>query len=114
MVNSHIKIQWLGVRKDSGRGAVWGWFTEVGKREEPLPRWAHGEGNPEPKAHMFYGRIGKELHILEFDLTDGFIEMMKGYQNNYKTAEAEKVMARWGKRFEEDLSMYLLMLKMKG
>jgi hypothetical protein len=112
-MSPHIKIHWIGVRKDSGRGAVWGWFTETGKREEPLPRY-DWDKTPQPKCHMFYGRIGKELHIIEFDLTNEFLTMMQGMQNNYRTSDAEKVMSKWGKRFEEDLSMYLLMLKMKG
>lgn len=113
MGNSLIKIHWIGIRKDSGRGAVWGWFTEVGKPEGPLDRYWRDE-KPQNKCHMFYGRIGKQLHITEFELTSEFLAMIKGMENNYRTADAEKVMSRWGKRFEEDLSMYLLMLKMKG
>lgn len=112
-MSPHIKIHWIGVRKDSGRGAVWGWFTETGKPEEPLIYY--GRDKPEdPKCHMFYGRIGKELHIIESDLTNEFLEMMKNMKNNYRTADPEKVTSRWGKRFEDDLGMYLLMLKIKG
>jgi len=114
-MSPHIKIHWIGVRKDSGRGAVWGWFTETGKPEEPAPRYSwSGNKEPHAKCHMFYGRIGKELHIVESELTPEFLNMINGMQKNYRTADAEKVTSRWGKRFEEDLSMYLLMLKMKG
>lgn len=108
-----ITIHWIGVRKDSGKGAVWGWFTEVGKPVDPISQYWRNE-RPENKCHMFYGRIGKELHIIESDLTFDFLSMINNMKKNYRTADAEKITSRWGKRFEEDLSMYLLMLKMKG
>jgi hypothetical protein len=114
-MSNHIKIHWVGTRKDSGRGSVWGWFTETGKRETPLPYYYRDNDDPpKPKCHMFYGSIGKELHIIEFELTTEFLAMMDAKQKNFRTADAEKLVTRWGKRFEEDLSMYLLMLKMKG
>lgn len=113
-MSPHIVIHWIGVRKDSGRGAVWGWFTETDKPMEPIPSYGRPSGVGDAKCHMFYGRIGKELHIIEFDLTFEFLTMVKGMEKNYRTADVEKVTSRWGKRFREDLSMYLLMLKMKG
>lgn len=110
---AHIKIHWIGTRKDSNRGAVWGWFTETGKPEEPLLYYGR-DACPDPKCHMFYGRIGRELHIVEFGLTNEFLAMIDTMKKNYKTSEPEKVIPRWGNRFNEDLSMYLMMLKIKG
>lgn len=109
-----INIQWIGSRRDSGRGAVWGWFTETGKRETPIigTNW---DREPEPKCHMFYGRIGKKLHILECSLTHEFLTMIEGTKKNYRTVEnPEKLAARWGGEFTSDLGMYLTMLKLKG
>lgn len=109
-----IKIHWVGSRKDSGRGAVWGWFTEIGKKEEPIigSNWNR---ESEPKCHMFYGRIGKKLHIIEFELTHSFLNMIEGSKKNYRTVEdPEKLVARWGSEFTSDLGMYLTMLKLKG
>jgi hypothetical protein len=111
-MSPHIVIHWIGVRKDSGRGAVYGWFTETGKPDKPLPYYYRDEEKA-PRCYIFYGRIGKELHIIESELTPEFITTMDGMKKNYRTEDPAKVTSRWGKRFEEDLSMFLLMLKMK-
>ena len=109
-----VKIQWVGFRKNSTRGAVCGWFTETDKSASPIIRFSYNNSDPEVKCHMFYGYIGKELYITEENLTHEFLSMVETRKNNYKTVDAEKIISRWGRKFNEDLSMYLLMLKLKG
>jgi len=111
-MSPHINVHWIGIRKDSNRGSVCGWFTEVGKR--PTPYMYSHPNDPTIYCHMFYGRIGKELHIVPFELTSDFISMINSKQSNYKTVDIEKITSKWGKRFDEDLSMYLTMLRLRG
>jgi hypothetical protein len=115
-MSPHIKIQWLGTRKDSGRGSVWAWFTETGKRAEPLLFYERNRDSAiMPYCHVLWGSLGKKLHIQEFELTDEFLTMAKARSNNFKQQpDPTKVISKWGKTFDEELSMYLLMLKMKG
>jgi len=109
-MSPHVVIHWIGIRKDSGRGSVWGWFTETGKRVVPLSIY---DDLPTPHCYAFWGSIGKKLHIEEFDLTHEFLQTAETKKKNFRQADATKVTSRWGKNFEEEFSMYLLLLKMK-
>jgi hypothetical protein len=111
---SHISIQWMGIRKDSGRGSIWAWFTETGKPCIPPSKYRI---DPEEKiyyCHVIWGSIGKKCQIETYKLTDEFLQWAQARSNNYKQIDPEKVTNRWGKSFNEELSMHLLLLKMKG
>jgi len=110
----HIVIHWMGFRKDSGRGSVWAWFTEVGKPVQPIPNYGYGSWPDYVACHVIWGSIGKKPQIEEHELTEHFLQEVRVRSNNYKPIDPEKVIHRWGKVFNEELSMYLLLLKMKG
>ena len=114
-MSPHVKIQWIGIRKDSGRGSVWGWFTETGKKEFPNRNSSYSHIPEDPVfCHVFWGSIGKKMHIEQRELTYEFLSEVKTRTKNFKEQAAEKTTSRWGKVFEEEFSMYLLLLKMKG
>jgi hypothetical protein len=113
-MGSNIDIQWIGHRKDgSSRGAIYGWFVEIGKPCEPPPRWYRGE-DEHPCAYIFRGRIGKKMHIEERFLTDAFLAEIESVKKNFKTVDAEKTTKNWGKAFDEELSMFVMLLKLKA
>ena len=113
-MSPHIQIHWIGVRKDAGRGAVWAWFTEVGKPASPIPKYGYGSWPDYVGCHVLWGSIGKKCHIEEHSLTEEFLTEARVRSNNFKQADPEKIIPRLGRVFDEELSMYLLMLKMKG
>lgn len=112
-MSPHVNIHWIGIRKDSGRGSVWGYFTQVGKKDTPNSYWAPPEEKI-PVCYEFWGSIGKKMHIRERDFTLDFVKEAQAKGKNYKEADPNKVMSRWGKVFEEEFSMHLMMLVMKG
>lgn len=113
-MDTSIEIQWIGHRKDgSKRGAIYGWFIEKGKPAVPLTPWECRSG-PEAKAYVFRGRIGKKMHIEEKELTDAFMSELSSLKKNYKTVEIEKVINNWGSVFNEELSMFVMLLKLKA
>ena len=114
-MSPHIVIQWMGIRKDSGRGAVWAWFTETGKPITPNPTYAYGLSPlPRVHCHVIWGSIGKKPQIEEHELTFEFLQDVRSRANNFRQVDPEKIIPRWGKYFNEEISMYLLLLKMKG
>ena len=114
-MSSLVTIHYLGQRKDGGKGAIWGYFTEVGKPDSPNPRYGYyGDERPMVYCHVFWGRLGKKLHIECKELTFEFLDEAKAKKKNFKQVEQEKVLPRWGKDFEEEFSMYLLTLKLRG
>ncbi len=113
-MSPHATIHWMGFRKDASRGSVWGWFTQTGKRAEPIPTYGNPNNVVQPKCYVFWGSIGKKLHIEEMELTFAFLETVKDKKKNYRQVDSVKITSRWGKVFDEEFSMYLLMLVMKG
>jgi hypothetical protein len=115
-MSSHIKIQWVGHRKDgSKKGSVWGWFTETGKAEEPSRRYySGGQREEDPPCYVFWGRIGKIMYIEQRFITTEFLAEATAKTRNFRSQEPDKIMGRWGKVFDEELSMYILTLKLKG
>jgi hypothetical protein len=113
-MSSHITIHYLGQRKDSGKGAIWGYFTEVGKPDKPKFNYYTNSPEPNVYCHVFWGRLGKKLHIECKELTIGFLDEAEAKKKNFKQVEQEKVLPRCGKDFEEEFSMYLLTLKLRG
>lgn len=108
-----IKVHWMGYRKNSGRGAVWTWFTESNKKDEPNSTYWK-DTLPPVECHIAWGNIGKKLHFEPRELTYDFLLEAKSLSNNFRQVEPEKFVTRWGKSFNEELSMYLLFLKLKG
>lgn len=113
-INS-INIRWLGTRKDSSsRGAIAGWFVETGQPTAPRNIWEERDLGC-ARAYTFRGKIGKKMIIEERILNSNFIHEMQGLQKNYRTAlDPEKVMNSWGSALNEELSMFIVMLKLKG
>ena len=114
-----IDIQWVGHRKDgSPKGAVLGWFVKTGTPNTPPEKyWSLGGLKREAKeniAYVFWGRIGKKLHIEERSITDEFLDEMRAKESNYKQVSTEKIASKWGKLFEEEFSMQALMMKVRG
>lgn len=113
-MSPHIKIQWIGHRKDgSKRGSVWGWFTETGKAEEPIHRYLRAESS-DPLCYVFWGRIGKTMYIEQKFITSEFLAEAGTKSKNFKMQDPEKITSRWGSVFDEELSMYIMTLKLKG
>lgn len=112
-MSQHVDIHWVGIRKNSGRGSIWGWFTEVGKEHTPGHRNSYYE-EPTPSCYIFWGSIGKKMHIEERELTYEFLNEVRLKSKNFKEEDPKKIIAQWGKIFDEEFSMYLLMLKIKG
>jgi len=115
-MSAHIKIQWVGHRKDgSKKGSVWGWFTEVDKAERPVFYRGYGPADEEdPPCYVFWGRIGKTMHIEQRFITAEFLAEAAAKSKNFKMQDPAKIMSRWGSVFNEELSMYILTLKLKG
>ena len=114
-----IKIHWMGLRKDSGRGSIWGYFTEVGKETEPFFVYAlHSSGGKSQwvyqPCYVFRGKIGKSLIIEEGLLSNEFLNSIPGIAKNYRQVEPAKITAKWGSALDEELSMFLTMRKLRG
>lgn len=111
-----VEIQWVGFRKDGDRGSVFGWFVETG--HPSVPAYDYGYmGRPEPLDRLAYtmrGRIGKQLHIEEHLLTNEFISEMRAKQKNFRADTPARIMAKWGKTFDEEFSMFQMMMKLKA
>jgi hypothetical protein len=111
---SDIDIQWVGFRKDSSsRGAIVGWFVPAGYPKSPLPPWEERQNGGPAVAFMFRGKIGKKLIVEEHILTAEFVRSFKTYEKNYKTIEPEKIAKTWGGLVNEELSMSILMMRLK-
>lgn len=122
-----ITIHWLGIRKDSGRGAIWGYFTLAGADEISFPRMAHTwsysdqenknlcpDGYIRHYCYTFTGKIGKSIHIERKLYTPELASEMMSKQKNYKPADVEKLTSRWGSAIDEELSMYLTYATLRG
>jgi len=114
-MSPHANIQWIGIRKDSGKGSVWGYFIQAGKPDRVITRvrWFPND-LPDPICHEFFGKIGKKLTIIERIYDTDFLLEVRAKQKNYKEANPEKITARWGKNLQDDFDMYLTMLLLKG
>ena len=93
---------------------MWGWFTEAGKLEEPGRRYYGKPLTEDPPCYVFWGRIGKTMHIEQKFITSEFLSEVATKSRNFKMQDPEKIMSRWGSVFNEELSMYILTLKLKG
>lgn len=115
-MSPHIKIHWIGIRKDSGRGSVWGYFTQAGKKDTPNYEHEYYRTVPEaiPMCYEFRGSIGKKIHFIERELTNEFLAEVTTKKKNYRPADSEKIISRWGKSFEEEFSMQIMMMVIKG
>lgn len=113
-MNPHIVIHWIGHRKDgSNRGSVWGWFTEAGKPDAPIHRYLRAEST-DPHCYVFWGRIGKTMYIEQRFITSEFMDEAAAKAKNFKMQDPEKITSRWGKVFKDELSMYIMTLKLRG
>lgn len=111
-MSPHIEIQWLGVRKDSGRGAVWGWFTLAGSPTEPR-RGYRSDDSTEHRCYYIAGKIGKRPQVIEAELTDDFLDFAESMKKNYRTVlYVKKLTSKWGKSFDEEISMTVLLSKL--
>ncbi len=111
---SSISIQWMGYRKDGGKGTVVGWFVPTGYPARPLNRWERDPNDPSPEvAYFFRGRVGKKLVIEEKELTFEFMQSFKTFEKNYRTVEPDKITKIWGTAINEELSQFILMMKLK-
>lgn len=109
MALSDIDIQWMGYRKDGGKGTVVGWFVRAGTHSTP----SHRAGDTPRVAYFFRGRVGKKLVIEEHALTYEFIQSFKTFEKNYRTVEPEKITKIWGSAINDELSQFILMMKLK-
>lgn len=113
-----ITIHWMGFRKDSGRGSIWGYFTEKSKPTEKV--WDYGDmpgtkaGYIYPACYMFRGKIGKSLTIEETTMSDAFLESVGSISKNYRQCDPKKITAKWGSALDEELGMFLTMCKLRG
>ena len=110
-----IKVQWIGLRKDASKGSICGWFTLQGKPETPMTRYYNGQlQEVEIVCYEFSGKLGKTLKIEKRLLTSEFLNEIASKKKNFREQLPEKIMAKWGKALDEDLSMFLTMVKLRG
>lgn len=114
-MSPYINLLKIGFRKDGGKGSVWGYFTEIGKPETPrdLNTWYPPEYK-NPVCHVFRGKIGKTLYIEECDFTSDFVEFYSDKVKNYKFFEPNQISHRWCKSFDNEIDMYITILKLRG
>lgn len=113
-VKSLIVVRWVGVRKDSGRGSVWGYFTMAGARDHPLNSWENYDGKPHPACYVFRGKIGKSLIIEETELTIEFLNSVSVKEKNFKAQDSAKMLSRWGDTLTTELEQFVMFLRLKG
>jgi hypothetical protein len=112
-----INIHWMGIRKDSGKGSIWGYFTEVGKSTDA--HFVYGyNGNKSywvfQPCYIFRGKIGKSLIIEEGLLSNDFLASISGVAKNYRECDPKKITSKWGAALDEELGMFLTMSKLRG
>jgi hypothetical protein len=113
-MSEFIQIQWVGHRKDgSSRGAIAGWFIRTGDFAVPACNYWDTEAEIR-RAYIFWGRIGTTLHIEERTLTSDFLDHMKAKTSNFKQVDPAKIMSKWGKSFNDELSMQIMVMKLRG
>ncbi len=110
-----ITVKWMGYRKDANKGSVWGWFVFNGKPDSPLPSYVPFNEEPvTPDCYILSGKIGKSLVIERRILNYEFLEEAKFKLKNFKQLDdPSKIMAKWGKPLDEELSMFLLAEKLR-
>jgi hypothetical protein len=110
-----IRVQWVGLRKDANKGSICGWFTLVGQPETPMTRYYNGQLQElEVFCYEFSGKLGKSLRIEKRLLTSEFLTEVGSKRKNFKEQDSTKIMAKWGKSLDEDLSMFLTMERLRG
>jgi len=121
-----INIHWLGIRKDSGRGSIWGYFTLAGKPDLEVPQKAGWydvhTNNPliDPDGiighycYVFSGKIGKKINIEKRLYTAELQEEICSKQKNFRAADIEKTSSKWGAAIDEELSMFLTYAVLAG
>ncbi len=120
LIESNIDIQWVGHRKDgSSRGSIFGWFVRRGDFNTPsndyVYDWTIGKNvAAEPRtAYVIRGRIGKALHIEEHILTQEFLKDMQAKEKNFKRVEHVTLLTKWGTVFNEEMNMFITMMKLR-
>jgi hypothetical protein len=108
-------LHWVGFRKDSNNGKIWGYFTE--KEYIVKPDWSYGTPYSVTPAtcFIFFGSIGETLTIEERK-TDDMAELVRGKRANYKTMEPNKmirVITSWP-QFNSEVGMFLTYRKLAG
>jgi hypothetical protein len=113
-MDKYITIQWAGHRNDSSpRGSVIGWFVKTGDHIVPALDWTViGLPLEFRYAYLFWGKIGNKLYIEKKILDREFISMIQSKAKNYKQIDPLKMMARWGKSFNDELSMQIMVMKL--
>lgn len=110
-----IEVQWLGLRKDAGKGSIWGWFVPAGKPNRPIDMYLNGIRISKPNnCYIFWGKLGKTLNIERRDLTSEFLSEALAKKKNFKEADPAKIMSKWGKALDEELSMFLITMVLRG
>jgi hypothetical protein len=112
-----IEVQWCGIRKDSGKGAVWGWFVETGKstsfgKEFNFTTRRYEElKNP---CYEFWGSFGKKLQISENIITPELLSSFKQKERNYKQIEFQKIRQKWSSKFDKELEEFIFFQTLKN
>ena len=108
-------LHWVGFRKDSNDGKIWGYFTEKEKVMESAFSWSPSLTFIPLTCFVFYGRIGETLTIEEKKTTD-VAELVRAKRANYKTMEPNKmirVITSWP-QFNSEIGMFLTYRKLAG
>lgn len=113
-ITKHIIVHWVGhKRTSSGKGMVIGWFTEIDKSYVPR-LYRIEEDTRQFIAYTFRGKIGKKLYIEKRDLTYEFLDEIRQLEKNFKSLEIDQIRKLWGKSFDDELGMYITMMKLQG
>ena len=109
-----IEIQWMGVRKDSGKGSIWGWFVPTGKSNRPIQIYHYNNLISEPSdCYVLWGKLGKTLNIEKKLLTQEFLAEANLKKKNFKESDPEKIMSKWGKPLNDEMGMFLITMVLK-
>lgn len=112
-----ITLHYLGIRKDSGKGALWGYFSLKSAPElafpRQLPTYDTYTPNRDPDGwsrhycYVFTGKVGKSIHIEKKLYTPELVAEFSARSKNYKPANIETMPDKWGKAIDDELSLFL-------
>lgn len=119
-----IVIHWLGIRKDSGRGALWGYFSLNKDPELCLPKHIScfyinkvipdADDYVRTHCYVFTGKIGKKMNIEKRVYDERLLEEISARKKNYREANLETTPEKWGKALDEEMSIFLTYATLLG
>jgi hypothetical protein len=108
-------LHWVGFRKDSNDGKIWGYFTEKEYLVKSEYSWASSYTVTPVDCFVFFGRIGGSLTIEERKTAE-MDELVRARRANYITMPPNKmvrIITSWPE-FNSEIGMFLTYRKLAG